>query len=125
MRLSALAGELIDIQGTAVPKFLAWGHLAAGVCYMVTERVNGVPYSQLPSVHELAAAAAERALQRIRSVQPGFLHADLRLANIMLQHSGSDTATPTAMIIDFAASRLDALPAEVKAELRRLKLLLH
>lgn len=107
-----------------MPKFLAWGHLAAGIYYMVTARVNGVPYSQLSSVQQPAAVAAERALQQICSIQPGFVHADLRLANIMLQHSDNDTAQPAAMIIDFAASRLDAAPVEVKAEFRRLRSLL-
>lgn len=125
VRPSALAATLAPVQGSAVPKLLACGQLGVGVRYIATARVDGVPYSRLPSVHEAAAEAAVRAMQQIRSVWPCFLHGDIRLANIMLQKPGVDTAAPTAVILDFAASRLDGSPREVAAESRQLSSLLR
>lgn len=117
------------LQGHYIPRKLAWGQLAAGIHILATARVDGVPFSDLQSPQQqkaaAAAAAADKALQQIHSLQPGFLHGDLRLANILLQRGVDDAAPPTAVFIDFAASRLDGTPAEVEAETRQLKSLLH
>eukprot|EP00878_Enallax_costatus_P010445 GHUV01010904.1.p1 GENE.GHUV01010904.1~~GHUV01010904.1.p1 ORF type:complete len:309 (+),score=81.11 GHUV01010904.1:64-927(+) len=116
-------GALLQCQGDEVATFLDWGHLLAGIYYIATAYVEGVPCSELPSElkQEEAATAAETALQRICAVQPGFVHGDLRLPNIMVKHGSDDTAAPTAVIIDLAASRLDGSPAEVKAQFQQLK----
>lgn len=113
---SLLAGALQPLQGVVVPEVLGWGHLMAGIYCLVTTRVDGVPLSQLSNVPDEVAAAAERALQQVCSVLPGFLHGDLRKPNIMLHHKPDDTAPPKVFLLDFAASRLDGLPAEVAAQ---------
>eukprot|EP00878_Enallax_costatus_P012957 GHUV01013531.1.p2 GENE.GHUV01013531.1~~GHUV01013531.1.p2 ORF type:complete len:247 (+),score=56.62 GHUV01013531.1:1090-1830(+) len=121
MNEASIYGALEPCQGTELPIFFEWGHLAAGIYYLAIACVEGVPCSELPSEFQATAAlAAKAALQRICTVQPGFLHEDLRLENILFRHGSSDTA-PTAVIIDLAASRLDGNPAEVKMQFRQLK----
>lgn len=117
---SAITGALKSCQGDQLPGFLGWGHLLAGIYYVVTAYVEGVPCNELSNELQAAAAAraAEAALQQICAVQPGFLHGDLRRPNVLIKQGSNDV---TAVIIDLAASRLDGTPEEVTAQFRQLK----
>lgn len=123
------ADAMQSLQGVSVPQLLAYGPLAAGVHYLATKQVEGMPFPPLHTMSQEAATAAatgaEKVLLQICEQHPGFVHGDLRLANLLLVHNNDDTAVPTVMLIDFAASRLDGSAADVCAQFRELRSLLR
>lgn len=119
----SMYAELQAVQGKLIPCFLAAGHLAAGVHFLATGLIDGLPLSSLAVIPPAVAEAAVNALESLAATFPGFLHGDLRLANVLVLSSGSNTA-PRCMWLDLARSRLDGTVRQQKAEQRHLKRLL-
>lgn len=115
--------ELHSVQGQLVPSLLAVGHLWAGVHFIATSRIDGVPLSSLTCIPEVVAVAAVKSLKTLYTAFPGFVHGDVRLANVLLVSESSDAA-PRCMWVDLARSRLDGTQKQREAELRKLKKLL-
>ena len=141
-RLSALQGQL-------VPQLLGSGHLEVGVHYIALSCVEGTALSSLPAIPQRAAESALAGLRRLQETVPGFLHGDLRPANIMWaspsqegaaaavappsqegaaavappSQEGAAAAAPSCVFIDFGRSRSDgdsAQQAEEEVKLRRM-----
>ena len=119
-RLGALQGQL-------VPQLLGSGHLEAGVHYIALSCVEGTALSSLPAIPQRAMESALAGLRRLQEAVPGFLHGDLRLANIMWatpSHDGpAAAAAASCVLIDFGRSRSDgdsAQQAEEELMLRRM-----
>jgi hypothetical protein len=122
---TAVYSMLGAVQGTLVPRLLGTGSLVGGlVRFIATSKVDGAPLSSLPIVPTATANAALEALARLHRECEGFLHNDIRLANvIVLAGSGSDVS-PQCMLLDFGRSRLDGSKAEQHREHLALKKLL-
>jgi len=93
--------------------------------FIATSRVDGTPLSSLRTVPAAVADAALKALATLHSEFEGFLHNDIRLANVLLLRdpAGSDVS-PKCMLLDFGRSRADGTKAEQQREYRALKKLL-
>ena len=142
-RLGALQGQL-------VPQLLGSGHLEVGVHYIALSCVEGTALSSLPAIPQRAAESALAGLRRLQEAVPGFLHGDLRPANIMWaspsqegaaattaspsqegaaattaspSQEGAAAAAPSCVFIDFGRSRSNgdsAQQAEEEVKLRRM-----
>jgi RIO-like serine/threonine protein kinase len=103
-------------------RLLAWGHYMAGVHFIATHYIDGTPLSELAVIPAAVAEAAETALKELQQRLHGFLHGDIRLANVMLCAAGRDFQ-PRCMFVDFARSRVDGSSAQQRAELASLNTL--
>lgn len=124
--LACHADALKGVQGGVIPQLVAAGKVTAwpSIMFLATSLVEGMPLSSLPGVSSGVAAAATGALKEICKQQPGFLHEDLRLANLLCSPGAHDGANPSVVVIDFEVSRLDGSTTECAAQFKHLEKLL-
>ncbi|KIZ06332.1 hypothetical protein MNEG_1630 [Monoraphidium neglectum] len=134
----AAYGALAAVQGRLVPRLLGTGHAKDGVWFVALEALPGVPLSRLMPLPATVAAAALAALRELHNAVQGFVHGDIRLANILFVEGGGDAGgrggdgrpdgAPKAggrcVIVDLGMARLGAAVEEVQAEQRLLERLL-
>lgn len=114
--------QLAVVQGRLVPELLGYGHLKAGVYFLATQYIQSEPLSAMANITPAIAKAALHALQQLQHARPGFLHGDIRLANVLLVGSaaGGDVDMK-CMMIDFGQSKLNATRKDMQRELKQLK----
>jgi len=121
----AVYSMLAPVQGVVVPRLLGAGSLPGGVAFIATSREDGAPLSSFCTVAPAVAAAALQALETLHREFAGFLHNDIRLANILLLSGpGGSDVSPQCMILDFGRSRVDGTKDEQRREYRALKKML-
>ena len=122
---AAMYSMLACVQGVVVPRLLGTGSLPGGVMFLATSRVDGTPLSSFRTVPTAVADAALRALATLHRKFAGFLHNDIRLANILLlSNPAMSDVSPKCMLLDFGRSRADGTKAEQQWEYMALKKLL-
>jgi len=122
---AAMYSMLACVQGVVVPRLLGTGSLPGGVMFLATSRVDGTPLSSFRTVPTAVADAALRALATLHRKFAGFLHNDIRLANILLlSNPAMSDVSPKCMLLDFGRSRADGTKAEQQREYMALKKLL-
>jgi hypothetical protein len=115
---------LSPVQGVVVPRLLGAGSLPGGVAFIATSREHGSPLCSLGTVPPAVAHAALEGLGTLHRQFPGFLHNDIRLANVLLLSAAVSDVSPKCMFLDFGRSRIDATKAEQLREFGVLKRML-
>lgn len=107
---------LAPMQGKLLPTLLSTGSFKTGVWYIAVSFVEGTPLSQMDVISLEVAQAAVNALECLHiEGNKGFLHGDIRLANVIYLESSKK-----CNIIDFGRSKIGASHVQQAAEKQQL-----